>query len=51
MSMRIYGWAIKNCLIAQTNQDSKFSQNRENSKMFNITPKYFSIFSNTKPAR
>ena len=29
---------------------STFSYNRENSKMFNITSKYFSIFSNKSPA-
>ena len=40
------GWAIQKSLFAETNQDSTFSQTRENSKMFNITSKYFSFFNN-----
>ena len=32
------GWAIQKNVFAETNQDSPFSQIRENSKMFNITP-------------
>ena len=32
--------------FALTNQDSTFSRTHENSKIFNITPKYFSFFNN-----
>ena len=38
------------CLFVETNQDSKFSHTCENSKVFNITSKYFSFFSNKPPA-
>ena len=37
-------------LICIDHQDSTFSQTRENSKMFNITSKYFSFFNNKPPA-
>ena len=37
-------------LFAYTNQDSKFFLTRENSKMINITSKYFSFFNNKPPA-
>ena len=40
------GWAIQKSLFAETNQDSTFSHTSENSKMFNITSKYFSFFDN-----
>ena len=33
--------AIQKSLFAQTNQDSTFSHTCKNSKMFNITSKYF----------
>ena len=45
-----YGWAIQRSLFAQTNQVSTFCHTRENSKMFNITSKYFSFFNNKPPA-
>ena len=44
MSVEKFGWAIQKSLFAQTNQDSTFSHTRENSKMFNITSKYFWFF-------
>ena len=50
MLVEKYGWAIQKSLFALTNQDSKFSHTRENSKMFNITSKYFSFFNNKPPA-
>ena len=37
-------------LIYINHQDSTISFRRENSKMFNITAKYFSIFNNKPPA-
>ena len=46
MLVEKYGWAIQKSLFAETNQDSTFSHTRENSKMFNITSKYFSFFNN-----
>ena len=48
MLVEKYGWAIQKILY--TNQDPTFSHNRENSKMFNITLKYFSFFNNEPPA-
>ena len=50
MLIEKYDWAIQKSLFAETNQDSSFSQTLENSKMFNITSKYFSIFNNKPPA-
>ena len=50
MLVEKYGWAIEKSLFAETNQDSTFSHTRENSKMFNITSKYFSFFNNKPPA-
>ena len=50
MLVEKYGWAIQKSLFAQTNQDSTFSHTRENSKMFNITLKYFIFFDNKPPA-
>ena len=50
MLVEKYGWAIQKSLFAETNQDSTFSHTRENSKMFNITLKYFSFFNNKPPA-
>ena len=47
MSVEKFGWAIQKSLFAQTNQDSTFSHTRENSKMFNITSKYFWFFNNS----
>ena len=38
MSVKMYGWEI------QSNQDSTFLHTLRNSKMFNITTKYFSFF-------
>ena len=43
MSVEKYGCAIQKSLFTLTNQDSTFSGTRENSKMFNITSKYFKI--------
>ena len=37
-------------LFSETNQDSTISFTWENSKVFNITSKYFSIFNNKPPA-
>ena len=34
-------------LFAKTNQDSTVSYTQNNSKLFNLTLKYFSIFNNT----
>ena len=48
MLVEKYGWAIQKSLFAETNQT--FSHTRENSKMFNITSKYFSFFNNKPPA-
>ena len=50
MSVENYVWAIQKSLLAWTNQDSTFSHTRENSKMFDITSKYFSLFNNKPPA-
>ena len=44
MLVEKYGWGIQKSLFAQTNKDSTFSHTRKNSKMFNITLKYFSFF-------
>ena len=46
MSVEKYGLAIRKSLFALTNQDSAFSRTRENSKIFNITSKYFRFFHN-----
>ena len=37
-------------LFEETNQDYEFSHTHENSKLFNITSKYFSFFKNKPPA-
>ena len=50
MLVEKYGWKIQKSLFAETNQDSTFYHTRENSKMFNITSKYFSFFNNKPPA-
>ena len=50
MLVEKYGWRIQKSLFAETNQDSKFSHTREDSKMFNIVSKYFSFFNNKPPA-
>ena len=50
MPVEKYGWAIQKRLFEWINQDSTFSHTRENSKMLNITSKYFSFFSNKPPA-
>ena len=50
MIVEKYGWAIQNSLFAETNQDSTFPYIHENSKMFHITSKYFSVFNNKPPA-
>ena len=47
ISVKKYGWAIQENLFTQTNQDSTVSHTRENSKMFNMTSKYFSFLSNS----
>ena len=41
---------IQKSLLAETNQDSTFSSTCKNSKMFNITSKYFFFFNNKPPA-
>ena len=50
MSFQKYGWVIQKNLFPQTNQDSTFSHNRENSEMSKITSKYFNFFNNKPPA-
>ena len=50
MLVEKYGLAIQKILFAETSQDSTYLHIRENSKMFNITSKYFSFFSNKPPA-
>ena len=50
MPVKKYGWAITKNLLAQINQGFTFSQTRENSKMLNITSKYF-LFNKESPAR
>ena len=50
MLVEKYGWAIQKSLFTETNQDSTFSHIHENSKLFNITLKYFSFFNNKLPA-
>ena len=50
MLVEKYGWAIQKSLFAETNQDSTFSDTRENSKIFDITSKYFSFVNNKPPA-
>ena len=49
MLVEKYGWAIQKSLFAETSQDSTFSHTRQNSKMFNITSKYFRFFNNKPP--
>ena len=49
MLVEKYGWAIEKSSFGETNQYSTFSDTRKNSKMFNITSKYFSFFNN-KPS-
>ena len=50
MLVEKYGWAIQKSLLALRSQDSTFSHTRENSKMVNITTKYFNIFNKKRPA-
>ena len=50
MLVEKYGWSIQASLFALINQDSTFSYTRENSKLFDITSKYFSFFNNRPPA-
>ena len=50
MPIKKYDWLIQENLFVQTNQDSTISQKWENSKLFNITPKYFSCFNNAPRA-
>ena len=49
MSVEKYGWAVLKSLFAKTNQDSTFSHTPKNSKMFNMSSKYFSFFNNKPP--
>ena len=49
MSVEKWDWAIQKSLFQQANQDSAFSHTCVNSKMFNITLKYFSFFNNKPP--
>ena len=50
MSAEKYGWVIQKSLFAYANQDFTFFHTRENSNMFSITSKYFSLFDNKPPA-
>ena len=50
MSIEKYGQAIQKSLFSQTNQGSTFSHISQNSKMFNITSKYFNFLNNKPPA-
>ena len=50
MLVEKYGWAIQKSLFAETNHDSTFFQTTENSRMFHITSKYFSVFNNKPTA-
>ena len=50
MSVEKYGWTIEKKLIIIDKSDSTFSITRDNSKMFNIISKYFSLFNNKSPA-
>ena len=50
MIVENYGWEFQKTLFSKTNQDSTFSGTHENSKIFNITSKYFSFFNNKPPA-
>ena len=50
MLVEKFGWAIQKSLFAETNQDSAFFHTRKNSKIFNITSKYFRFFNNKSPA-
>ena len=50
MLVEKYSWAIQKSLFTETNQDSTFSHNGQNSKMFNITSKYSSFFNNKLPS-
>ena len=49
MSVEKCGWTIQKNLFAYTNLDSVVSYTCENSKMFNITPRYSSFFNNKTP--
>ena len=49
MSVKKYCWAIKKNLFAYDNEDSTFFHTLNNSKNFNITSKYFSLFNNKPP--
>ena len=51
MLVEKYDWTIEKSSFAETNQDSTFSQTRENLNMFNLTSKCFSILNNKPPAR
>ena len=50
MSIEKYGWVIQKRLFAWTNRDLIFSHTRDNSKLVNITSKYFNLFNNKPPA-
>ena len=50
MLVEKHGWAIQKSFFAYTNQDSIFPDTCENSKMLNITSKYFCFFNNKPPA-
>ena len=47
---RQIGWTIQKSLFAYTIKDSTFSHTCENSKMYNITSKYFNFCNNKPPA-
>ena len=47
MPVKKYGWAIKKMLICIDQSSFTFSHTREDSKMFNITSKYFSFLNKT----
>ena len=50
MSVEKYGWAIQLICMDLPRFIFTISHTRENSKMFNVTSKYFSFFDNTLPA-
>ena len=51
MSVKKYDdFSIRKGLFADTIQGSTFSHTRENTKMFNINPKYLSFFNSKPPA-
>ena len=50
VSIKQYDLAVYENLFTETSHDSTKSYTRENSKVFNITSKYYGIFNNTPTA-